>query len=204
MRHLTAKTSARATTACRCTSPFWWSTRRATPVPNASLDTALRPKASIRATMPAILHDGDATARAPAGFAACKPRHRGRADFRHLFRLDSGLHHSYSHDHPRRRHRIRHHQFVFDDALDDEIVSTTALYDTRGARHTKNTRQRVGGVSDLADYTISRRHACPTGPCWPGSHRDRSSISAYFAPSAAAARPRRRRRSSSRWRPGGP
>jgi len=44
-------------------------------------------------------------------------------------------------------------QLVFADALDDEIVSTQALYNTRGARDTKNAVDNVvGGASDLTQY----------------------------------------------------
>jgi hypothetical protein len=34
---------------------------------------------------------------------------------------------------------------VFDDELDDEIVTSQTLYNARGARDTKNTADNVGG-----------------------------------------------------------
>ena len=48
-------------------------------------------------------------------------------------------------------------QLFFDDSLDDEIISTQPLYNTRGQRDTKNTNDNVvGGESDLF-YTFQTK-----------------------------------------------
>jgi protocatechuate 3,4-dioxygenase beta subunit len=43
-------------------------------------------------------------------------------------------------------------QLCFDDALDDSIVGAQPLYDTRGARDTKNTTDTVFSAGDYTDY----------------------------------------------------
>ncbi len=130
-----------------------------TPVPNASLD--------IWHCAPEGLYSGDdasdfctdanATARAARWFRGVQTTDSsGRADFDTCF---PGWYSSRTiHIHMTIRVGGTEYvttQFVFDDALDDEIVSTQPLYNTRGARDTKNTNDGVvGGVSDLDDYTF--------------------------------------------------
>lgn len=49
-------------------------------------------------------------------------------------------------------------QFVFDDALDDEIISSQPLYKDRGARDTKNTTDNVvGGEEDMSKYAFQTK-----------------------------------------------
>jgi protocatechuate 3,4-dioxygenase beta subunit len=45
-------------------------------------------------------------------------------------------------------------QLFFDDALDDEIVGTQPLYNTRGPRDTTNQTDSVVSASSVADYTF--------------------------------------------------
>jgi protocatechuate 3,4-dioxygenase beta subunit len=45
-------------------------------------------------------------------------------------------------------------QFVFDDALDDEIVATQPLYNTRGARDTTNATDNVVSADTAAAYSF--------------------------------------------------
>lgn len=49
-------------------------------------------------------------------------------------------------------------QFVFDDALDDEIIATQPLYGTRGKRDTTNTSDNVvGGEADISKYAFETK-----------------------------------------------
>lgn len=45
-------------------------------------------------------------------------------------------------------------QLFFDDALDDEIVATQPLYDTRGSRDTTNQTDTVISAAEVASYTF--------------------------------------------------
>jgi hypothetical protein len=43
-------------------------------------------------------------------------------------------------------------QYVFADALDDEIIATQPIYDARGMRDTKNTTDSVVSASDYSQF----------------------------------------------------
>jgi protocatechuate 3,4-dioxygenase beta subunit len=99
---------------------------------------------------------GDATARAARWFRGVQTTDsRGRVDFNTCF---PGWYSSRT-IHIHFTIRIDDTEFVtsqlfFDDALDDEIVNTQPLYDTRGPRDTTNQDDTVIAAGSAADYTF--------------------------------------------------
>jgi protocatechuate 3,4-dioxygenase beta subunit len=100
---------------------------------------------------------GDATARAARWFRGVQTTDaKGRVDFDTCF---PGWYSSRS-IHVHFTIRINGVEYItsqlfFDDALDDEIVGSQPLYDTRGKRDTLNTTDNViGGEADLSKYTF--------------------------------------------------
>jgi len=129
-----------------------------TPVPNASVDIWHCAPDGLYSGDDAsdFCTNGDATARAARWFRGVQTTDAtGRADFDTCF---PGWYAGRTiHIHVTIRINDTEYvttQLVFDDVLDDEIVSTQPLYDTRGARDTENTADMVVGAATIADYTF--------------------------------------------------
>jgi len=173
MRHPTRKDIARATTACRCNLAFLVVDETCTPVPNASLDIWHCAPEGLYSGDDASdsCTDGDATAAPPAGFAACKPRTPAPRDFDTCSPAVQRPHHSYSHD-------IRVGGTNTSPPNSSSTTPSTTNRDTQpctihGRRATPRTPETTWWAAcPISQITHFRRHACPTGPCWPGRHRD--------------------------------
>ncbi|WP_394840085.1 protocatechuate 3,4-dioxygenase [Pendulispora rubella] len=129
-----------------------------TPVPNASVDIWHCAPEGLYSGSDAsdFCTSGDATARAARWFRGVQTADaNGRVDFDTCF---PGWYSGRTiHIHFTIRVNGTEYvtsQLVFDDALDDEIVSTQPLYGTRGSRDTSNTNDNVVGGADLANYTF--------------------------------------------------
>jgi len=131
---------------------------KCTPIPNASIDIWHCAPEGLYSGDDAsdFCTSGDATARAARWFRGVQTTDAtGRADFDTCF---PGWYSSRTiHIHFTIRINNAEYvtsQLVFDDALDDEIVSTQPLYNTRGARDTNNTNDNVVGGAAISDYTF--------------------------------------------------